>query len=346
MSTDAACPPPTAATTPAATKANAGASAAAHPHWARLRRWAVPVLGIVVLGLLLSHAHKVDWAGAWAALQRYPLALLLLTLAVATASHALYGCYDLLARRHVRHGLPCWRSWAIAVTSYAFNLNLGSWVGSIAARARLYARAGLDEAAVAQVVAFSVATNWLGYGLLAGTLFAAGAIAPPEGAHLSRGALRALGGAMVLAAAGYVLLCHRVHGRSWCVRGRTLRLPSARLALMQLGVSAANWLLMGTAMYLLLGRQVPFGMTLGVLLAASIVGVITPIPAGLGVLEAVYLALLHGRVAQGTLLGAVLAYRALYYLVPLAGGLALFAALERYAATHPPPARGGEISTA
>jgi uncharacterized membrane protein YbhN (UPF0104 family) len=38
----------------------------------------------------------------------------------------------------------------------------------------------------------------------------------------------------------------------------------------------------------------------------------------------------------------VLAYRALYYLVPLAGGIALFAGLERYASTHPPPAAGGE----
>jgi len=313
-------------------------AAATHPCWARVRRWAVPLLGIVVLGLLLSHAHKVDWAGAWAALQRYPLALLLLTLAVATASHALYGCYDLLARRHVRHGLPRWRSWAIAVTSYAFNLNLGSWVGSIAARARLYARAGLDEASVAQVVTFSVATNWIGYGLLGGTLFAAGAIAPPEDAHLSRGALRALGCAMVLAAFAYLVACHRMQGRCWRVRGREVRLPSARLALMQLAVSVCNWLLMGTAMYLLLGRQVPYATTLGVLLAASIVGVLTPIPAGLGVLEAVYLALLSGRVAQGTLLGAVLAYRALYYLVPLAGGLALYVVLERYASTHPPEA--------
>jgi hypothetical protein len=39
--------------------------------------------------MLLSHAHKVDWAGAWAALQRSRLALLLLTLLVATASRAL-----------------------------------------------------------------------------------------------------------------------------------------------------------------------------------------------------------------------------------------------------------------
>jgi uncharacterized membrane protein YbhN (UPF0104 family) len=69
-------------------------------------------------------------------------------------------------------------------------------------------------------------------------------------------------------------------------------------------------------------------------MAASIIGVIMPIPGGLGVIEAVYLALLSGSVKQGTLMGAVLAYRALYYFLPLAGGLALYVLLERYTAAQ------------
>jgi uncharacterized membrane protein YbhN (UPF0104 family) len=309
-------------------------TSARSPIWPRVRRWIVPLLGVVVLGLLLSHAHKVDWAGAWQALKRYPPLLLLGVLALATASHALYGCFDLIGRRHTRHALPAWRTWAIAVTSYAFNLNLGALVGGVAMRARLYARAGLDEATVAQIVGLSLATNWLGYGLLAGGLFAAGAITPPEEAHLGALTFRALGVLMVLLAVGYVLACAFWQGREWKVRGRRLRLPSARIALLQLGLSTANWALMGSAMYLLLGGQVPYATTLGVLMAASIVGVVTPIPAGLGVLEAVYLALLSGSVRQSALMGAVLAYRALYYLVPLGGGLLLYAALERYESRH------------
>ncbi len=304
--------------------------------WRRCRRFALPVLGIVVLGLLLSHAHKVDWAGAWQALRRYPATVLLAALGLATMSHALYGCFDLIGRRHTRHHLPRWRTWAIAVASYAFNLNLGSLVGGIALRARLYARAGLDEATVAQIVGISLATNWLGYGLLAGSLFASGAISPPREAHLGTEAFRALGVLMIVLAIAYVVACHFLHGRHWHVKGRRLELPSSRLALVQLALSSANWALMGCAMYLLLGQQVPYATTLGVLLAASIVGVVTPIPAGLGVLEAVYLALLSGSVRQGTLMGAVLAYRAVYYLLPLGGGLVLYLLLERHAASHPP----------
>jgi hypothetical protein len=293
------------------------------------------VLGIFVLGMLLSHAHKIDWAGAWEALKRYPLLLLLGVMGVATLSHALYGCFDLLGRRHTGHRLAWWHTWAIAVTSYAFNLNLGSLVGGVAMRARLYARAGLDEATVAQVVGISLATNWLGYGLLAGGLFASGLIAPPEQAPIDSTTLRLIGGGMMVLAAAYVAACAMSKGRVWRIRGKSLHLPSPKLAVVQLAISVTNWTLMGAAMYLLLGDKVSYAMTLGVLLAASVVGVLTPIPAGLGVLEAVYIALLAGTVGQGRLMGAVLAYRALYYLVPLVGGLVMYAALERYHAAHP-----------
>ncbi|MBB3181312.1 lysylphosphatidylglycerol synthase domain-containing protein [Variovorax sp. Sphag1AA] len=312
-------------------------SVAAPSGWRRWRRWLVPLFAAVVLGLLLFHAGKVDWAGAWAALHRYSPLLLLGVLGLATASHAVYGCFDLIGRQHTHHGLARWRTWAIAVTSFAFNLNLGALVGSVGLRTRLYTRAGLDEATIAQVVALSLATNWLGYALIAGGLFASGTIRPPGEAHLGMSTFRALGVLMVLVALGYVVACALSHGREWRWRGRTLKPPSGRLALLQLALSSCHWLLTGTAMYLLLGRHVPYSTTLAVLMAASIAGVITPIPAGLGVLEAVYLALLSGSVRQSALMGAVLAYRALYYLVPLGGGLLLYMLLERHAATSKPP---------
>ncbi len=308
---------------------------AAEGWWARRRRWVAPLFGIAVLGMLISHAHKVDWKGAWHALTHYPTGLLLVVLGLATLSHCIYGCYDLIGRRHTRHRLPVWRTWAIALASYALNLNLGALVGGMALRARLYSRAGLSDFTIAQVIGTGLATNWMGYGVLAGSLFAAGLIEPPAQAHIEGTTLRLLGVALVLVAACYVLACAWANGREWVVRGKHLRLPSPGLALVQLGVSAANWALMGAMMYLLLGQKIPYGTTLCVLLAASIAGVFIPVPGGLGVLEAVYLALLSGSVKQGTLMGAILAYRALYYLIPLGGGLLLYAFLEHYASRHP-----------
>ncbi|MES2399293.1 MAG: lysylphosphatidylglycerol synthase domain-containing protein [Pseudomonadota bacterium] len=309
--------------------------AAAAALWPKVRRWVLPLLGMAVLGLLISHAHTVDWAGAWVALKRYSPWLLLGVLGLATVSHTIYGCFDLIGRHHTQHHLPVWRTWAIAIASYALNLNLGSLVGGVALRTRLYYQAGVKEFQIAQVIGLGLATNWMGYCLLAGSLFAAGLISPPDQANMAPATMRWLGVLLVLVAAAYVLACGIARGRQWTIRGRTLRLPAPQIAVLQIGLSALNWSLMGAMMYLLLGAQVPYGTTLCVLLAASIAGVLIPVPGGLGVLEAVYLALLSGSVPQGKLMGAILAYRALYYLVPLAGGVMLYAFLEHYASTHP-----------
>ncbi len=72
----------------------------------------------------------------------------------------------------------------------------------------------------------------------------------------------------------------------------------------------------------------PYPTVLMVLLVAAIAGVVTHVPAGLGVLEAVFIALLAGQVPAPTLLGVLLAYRALYYLAPLALAVPLFLVME------------------
>ena len=85
---------------------------------------------------------------------------------------------------------------------------------------------------------------------------------------------------------------------------------------------------MGGVIFVLLGAKVAYPTVLGVLLLAGVAGVITHIPAGLGVLEAVFLAFLGAQLPQATLLGAMLAYRALYYLMPLAVAIAVYFMLE------------------
>ena len=61
--------------------------------------------------------------------------------ALALASHRLYGTFDLVARHCCGHHLRRSTTLGIAMTSYAFTLNLGSLVGGVGVRYRLYARA-------------------------------------------------------------------------------------------------------------------------------------------------------------------------------------------------------------
>lgn len=73
-------------------------------------------------------------------------------------------------------------------------------------------------------------------------------------------------------------------------------LPSWKFALTQMLISSVNWMVMGAIIWLLLGQSVNYFFVLGVLLVSSIAGVIVHIPAGIGVLEAVFIALLAGSI--------------------------------------------------
>jgi uncharacterized membrane protein YbhN (UPF0104 family) len=59
----------------------------------------------------------------------------------------------------------------VTFTSYAFNLNLGSLVGGVAFRFRLYSRLGLKPGAITRIMSISMLANWMGYVLLAGLVF-------------------------------------------------------------------------------------------------------------------------------------------------------------------------------
>jgi uncharacterized membrane protein YbhN (UPF0104 family) len=61
---------------------------------------------------------------------------------------------------------------------------------------------------------------------------------------------------------------------------------------------------------------------------SAIAGVWSHIPGGLGVTEAVFVALLGPRVGSSELLAALLVFRVLYYLAPFLVAVAAFAWLE------------------
>ncbi|RYF64804.1 MAG: UPF0104 family protein, partial [Comamonadaceae bacterium] len=136
----------------------------------------------------------------------------------------------------------------------------------------------------------------------------------------------------------YFGLCAFSSRRSWTVRGHEIDLPSIRMAMAQLGISSAHWLAIAAVVWALLQGQVEYTTVLQVLLVAAIAGVITHVPGGLGVIEAVFIALLSHRIPEHQLLGALLAYRALFYLTPLLVGALLYLKVEVRTRRHAPAA--------
>lgn len=301
------------------------------PRASLLRRaWRVApwLLAALVLGLVGHQALTIDWRAVGASLRERPPGTLALATACGLASHALYASFDLVSRAVLRHGLGPSRTLLIALTSYAFNLNFGALVGGMALRVRLYAREGVASAAATEVIAWSLATNWLGYALLGGaTLLLAPPTVPPDW-PVTGEAWRGVGAALLAVAGAWLASCVGARRREWRWRGLRLRLPPGPVAWLQALLSTANWLVIATVVWLLLDRQVGFTTTLAVLQLAAVAGVITHVPAGLGVLEAVFLAILSPRVPPHQLLAGLLAYRACYYLLPLAWAIPLYFAGE------------------
>ena len=112
---------------------------------------------------------------------------------------------------------------------------------------------------------------------------------------------------------GYECVRHQVRGRSFpAVSGHTLEVDRVL-------VSPALALLLDDA---------GFAEVLNVYLVAQAAGMISHVPAGLGVFETAVFHLMPGDVPTPELAGALLLYRAVYYLLPLVLGAVLLLLVE------------------
>ncbi|WP_324830495.1 bifunctional lysylphosphatidylglycerol flippase/synthetase MprF [Pseudomonas saxonica] len=98
---------------------------------------------------------------------------------------------------------------------------------------------------------------------------------------------------------------------------RTLRLPSPRLTLLQLVITALDVAAAATVLYLLLPEAPPFGPFLLVYLLALAAGVLSHVPGGVGVFEAILLAAFADKLGAAPLAAALLLYRIIYVILPL-----------------------------
>lgn len=271
-----------------------------------------------------------------AGLRSYGVRHVALGLAFTAASFLMLGILELLALRYVgkraERIIPRRTGMATAFVAHAYSQSIGlAILTGTAVRVRSYSRYGLDALDVARLSVFVTVTATLG-------LLTTGALAfistPGEVSVLNHSfSLTPLGLLLLLPIIAYV--AWGAFGRSeFHGRGRwRIRRPSLGLALAQIGVSSLDWLLAGTVLFFLMppSMHVSYSGLLGVYLVAQTAAVLSHVPGGVGVFEAIVLALLtapgEGRVTSPSLAASVVAslfiYRVVYYLLPLCGAIAL-----------------------
>ncbi|NQV81524.1 MAG: bifunctional lysylphosphatidylglycerol flippase/synthetase MprF [Alphaproteobacteria bacterium] len=304
------------------------ASAAVHRRAGRRLSKFLPLVSLIVFaaGVWVLHRELAghDIAEIVRGILRHPPGQIALALCLAAASYTLLMGYDWLALRHLGKKLPLSRVASISFISVAVGLNLGAAVltgGSL--RLRMYAAAGLSAIEIGIIVAFLLLATLLGLGTLTGVALLVEPPAVFTAAGMPLWAARAIGGVLLAAVAGYLVLAF-LRRRPVRIFGYEVRIPSIRISLAQLLVSAADISFAASVLFVLLPAQadLSFIAFLGLFVIAAAVGTLSNVPGGIGVFEAIIVVMLP-NVPTDALLSAMLTYRVIYYFLPLilAGGL-------------------------
>ncbi len=292
-------------------------------------RWIGPLAALLVLaaaGLVLHHEFaRLRPANILSHLRSIPRAHVLAALALTAASYCLISGYDVLALRYVRKQLHYGRVLFTAFIAAVFGHNLGfSALTGGAVRMRLYAATAISAVEVAAITVFYSVSIALGLTCIAGLSFT---FAPRFAAAALGVPVRWtewVGVALLLAVCAY-LIWAGLSQRALEIRGWALRAPGFALGAGQTLLSMIDLSVEGSVLWWLLPPSAHIGLApfMGSYVIALSAGILSHVPGGIGVFETVMLLALRGA-PTASVLGALLAFRAVYYLAPLLIGAALF----------------------
>ena len=305
----------------------------AEPGQRTLWRWVGPLAALLFFTLVvwvlhhqLAHLHVKR---VLAHLHAIPSRQVLAALGFTALSYWLLTTYELLALRYLRRVIPYRRILFNAFIAYSFSHTIGfSAFTQTAIRLRLYATARVSAIDVAMVSVFCSVSFGIGLATVAGLSL----VLSPEHAamllYLDRRWAELVGTLLLTAVCTYALWASFARGTVE-IRGWALRAPGPAIGLTQIALGVLDLSLSCAVLWSLLpaSAHVHYITFLGVYAAAVIAGIISHVPGGVGVFEAVILLTLPG-VPTDALLGSLLAYRAVYYLVPLVFGTLLFGSKE------------------
>jgi phosphatidylglycerol lysyltransferase len=252
-------------------------------------------------------------------LRDLPAHQLLTALTLTFLSYLVMTGYDILAIKYIHHPLEYTRIALASFIGYAFSNNVGlSMIAGASVRYRLYSGWGLSAFDITRVVAFCTLTLWLGFFTLGGLVFLLEPVAISKTIHLPFESARPLGILLLLVVAAYVAgIVFRkqpIKIREW-----EFSLPSVRLFFAQTGIAVFDWALAANVLYALIPpvSSLSYPEFIAVYMMAQLAGLVSQVPGGLGVFETVALVLLSPHLSASTILGALIAYRGVYYLFPL-----------------------------
>ena len=286
---------------------------------------ATSVIFCIAIFVLFREFASVSPRDVFACLAALPKNKIFAAAGLTGASYLLLTGYDFLALRYVRRRLRFRDLLFASFTAFAFSNNIGFQLlsgGSM--RYRIYSSFGLNAVEIGEIVAFCTFTYALGVITVGGLLVLLDPIEIASLIHIPQSVISAVGLVMLGASVAYLAVA--AAWREPIAFGRyRLRPPSLILAASQVALASIDAVLAGTVMYVLLPAD--FGVTyeyfLGIYVIAATVSVLSVIPGGLGVFETA-ITVMTAPPSKAAALGAFLAYRMIYFIIPLAMAIVCF----------------------
>jgi len=280
-------------------------------------------MGLIACRHLLS---ELDIYALHDAILSVPVKSLLGALLATVVGFVILLGYEWSATRYAAVQLPPRTLLLGGFSAFAIGNAIGlSMLSGGSVRYRLYARQGLGAAEVARMTVFAS----LSLGCALPPLAAIATLSDlPSAATALRLPAPLLGGIAVAVLALTVALVIGLSRRRLAEQPladsllvqfgrRTLRLPNGRLAALQLLITALDVAAAATVLYMLLPEAPPFGAFVLVYLLALAAGVLSHVPGGVGVFEAILLAAFANQLGAAPLAAALLLYRLIYVVLPL-----------------------------
>jgi len=293
-----------------------------------------PLLGLLLFAIALWVLHnelrQYHYHDIVRELKALPIRHLFFAFELTILSYLIMTGYDILALRYIQYPLPYRKIAFASFIGYAFSNNIGlSMIAGATVRYRLYSAWGLSTVEITRVVAFCTLTIWLGFFTLGGIIFLIDPMVAPAVLHLPFASIQPLGVFFLSLAGGY-LLWSVLRKKPLKIWGWQFPLPSPRFFFFQVVLASLDWTLAGTVLYALFPTTTNLSYTgfISIFLLAQLVGLASQVPGGLGVFEALILILLSSILPASTILGSLLAYRVIYYLIPLGIAVVLLGAHE------------------
>ncbi len=280
-----------------------------------------PWLSVILFGIaavIIHHKlrlyHYRDIAGE---LRNMPARYVLAAIALTFLDYFILTGYDTLALFYIGHRLPYRKIAVASFVGYVFSHN-ATILGGSAARYRIYSGLGLSAGQVARLILFCSVTFWLGFFALGGFTFVLNPQAIEHGTHLPFKTTWPIGVIFLVLLATYLIVTV-LRKKPVIISDWDLAIPSPGLSLCQIALASIDWAVAGSVLYVLLANtiQMDYPEFIEIFLLAQITGLVSSVPGGLGVFEGVMLLLLSEVAPASSLIGSLLLYRVIYYLLPL-----------------------------